>query len=104
MEAFETFDGRVIAGAVVSADRPCWAPVLDGVLALSQTSAGSPPKSADDLAEIGIPSPLFSGHREWISTTDTELARVPFGAMAEPASCRGWDVGNAPKAGRQPWL
>ena len=83
MEAFETFDGRVIAGAVVSTDRPCWAPVLDGVLALNQTSAGSPPKSPDGLAEIGIPSPLFAGHREWISTTDTELARVPFGAMAD---------------------
>jgi acyl-coenzyme A synthetase/AMP-(fatty) acid ligase len=83
VEAFETFNGRVIAGAVVSADRPCWAPVFDGVLALNQTSAGSPPKSPDDLAEIGIPSPLFAGHRDWISTTDTELARVPFGAIAD---------------------
>ena len=83
VEAFETVDGRVIAGAVVRADRSSWAPVLDGVVALSQTSAGSPPSSADDLAENGIPPPLFAGHREWISTTDSELARVPFGGIAD---------------------
>ena len=39
--AFETFNGRVIAGAVVSADGSSWAPVHDGVVALSQISAGS---------------------------------------------------------------
>ena len=84
MEAFDTLKGRVIAGAVMSADRSAWAPVLDGVVALCQTSAGSPPTSAaDDLAEIGIPPPLFVGHRQWISTSDPELARVPFGALAD---------------------
>jgi len=83
VEALETLNGRLIAGAVVSGDRSSWAPVLDGVVALSQTTAGSPPTSADDLAEIGIPPPLFAGHREWISTTDPELARVPFGAIAD---------------------
>jgi acyl-coenzyme A synthetase/AMP-(fatty) acid ligase len=82
--AFETFNGRVIAGAVVSADRSSWAPVHDGVVALSQISAGPPPTSAGDLVQAGIPSPLCSGHREWASTTDPDLARVPFGAIAEP--------------------
>ncbi len=83
MEAFKTLNDRVIAGAVVSADRSSWAPVLDGVVALSQTSAGSPPTSAADLAQAGIPPPLCSGHREWVSTTDPELARLPFDAIAE---------------------
>lgn len=83
MVAFETRNGRVLAGAAVSADRSSWAPVLDGVVALGQISAGSPPTSADDLAQAGIASPLSLGHREWASTTDRELARVPFGAIAE---------------------
>ena len=84
MEAFETLNGRVVAGAVVSADGSSWAPVLDGVVVLSQISAGPPPRSVDDLVQVGVPSPLCSGHREWASTTDPELARVPFGANAEP--------------------
>ena len=83
MEAFETLKGRVIAGAVVSVDRSSWAPVLDGVVAISQTSTGSAPTSADDLAQVGIPPPLFAGHRQWVSTADPELARVPFGAIAD---------------------
>ena len=45
--------------------------------------AGSPPTSADDLAQAGLPSLLCSGHREWASITDPELARLPFGAISE---------------------
>ena len=52
-------------------------------MAISQTSTGSAPTSADDLAQVGIPPPLFAGHRQWVSTTDPELARVPFGAIAD---------------------
>ena len=83
VEVFEALKGRVVAGAVVNADGSSWAPVFDGVVALSQTSAGPRPTSADDLAEVGIPPPLFAGHREWVSTTDRELARVPFDAIAD---------------------
>jgi acyl-coenzyme A synthetase/AMP-(fatty) acid ligase len=99
LEAFETLNGRVIAGAVVSADRSSWAPVLDGVVVLSQSSAGSPPTSADDLAQAGIPSPLCSGHREWVSTTDPELARVPFGAIAERIHAQAGTLATGLEAG-----
>jgi acyl-coenzyme A synthetase/AMP-(fatty) acid ligase len=84
VKAFETLKDRVITGAVVSADRSSWAPILDGVVALSQTTVGLIPTSAHDLAEVGVPPPLCAGHREWISTTDPELARIPFGTIADP--------------------
>lgn len=79
--AFEIVDGRVITGAVMSGDRSSFVPIVDGVVALSEISTGPSPTSADDFVEVGTTSPLFAGHREWLSTTDLELARMPFCAI-----------------------
>ena len=100
VEAFETFDGRVIAGAVVSADRSSWAPVLDGVLAhesnfrrVAPQIAGRSGRDCHPLAAIRWPPGMD------INDRSRTCARA-FWCHGRPASCRAWDIGNAPGTGR----
>ena len=70
---------------------------------VSWCSAKFPPGRLPDqwtiLCQVGVPSPLCSGHREWASTTDPELARVPFGANAEPLLAQAATLATGLEAG-----
>ena len=82
LQAFETRAERVITGALVAASGASWAPLRDGVVAMSEARRGPAPACASDLAEQGIARPLFCGHRDWDAASDPALARVPFSAPA----------------------